>query len=218
MAVRSTRRRSRSTSAPVPRKQPQQQRAAETVHAIVTAVERVLHSHGAAGLTTNRIAEVAGVSVGTLYQYFPNKQALVGALQERVLAQVLDTFRAGLAAGAKEPMPALAARIAASMVALYQSQLPVHHWLIELRTEAQYQERFQRAVDQFVDDLTAFLETRADVTFANRRAAAFVVVTTVEGIANGVAARPGQVDVAAVAAEGARMIASFFVGRERAGA
>ena len=54
------------------------------------------------------------------------------------------------------------------------------------------------------------------MTFANRRAAAFVVVTTVEGIANGVAARPGQVDVAAVAAEGARMIASFFVGRERA--
>ena len=215
MTVRSPRRRSRSTSEPVPRKQPQQQRAAETVHAIVTAVERVLHSHGASGLTTNRIAEVAGVSVGTLYQYFPNKQALVGALQERVLAQLLDAFRAGLAAGATDPLPAVAARIAVSMVTLYQSQLPVHHWLIELRSEAQYQERFRRIVDQFVDELTAFLETRTDVTFADKRAAAFATVTAVEGIANGVAARPGQIDVAAVAAEGARMIGGLYQGRER---
>lgn len=217
MPVRSTRRRSRSTSEPVPRKQPQQQRAAETVHAIVTAVERVLHAHGAGGLTTNRIAEVAGVSVGTLYQYFPNKQALVGALQERVLTQLLDTFRAGLAGGATEPIPALATRLAVAMVAVYQSQLPVHHWLIELRSEAQYQERFQRAVDQFVEELAAFLETRSDIAFADKRAAAFAVVTAVEGIANGVAARPGKVDVAAVAAEGARLISGFFHGREPRG-
>ena len=215
MPVRRTGRRSRSTSAPVPRKQPQQQRAADTVHAIITAVERVLHSHGAGGLTTNRIAEVAGVSVGTLYQYFPNKQALVGALQERVLTQVLETFRAGLAAGATDPIPVAAARIAASMVALYQGQLPVHHWLIELRTEAMYQERFQRAVDQFIDELTAFLISRPDNPFADPRATAFVVVTAVEGIANGVAARPGQIDVAAVAAEGARMMGAFFMGREK---
>jgi AcrR family transcriptional regulator len=215
MAVRSTRRRSRSTSDPVPRKQPQQQRAAETVHAIVTAVERVLHAHGAKGLTTNRIAEVAGVSVGTLYQYFPNKQALVGALQERVLSQLLDTFRAGLEAGAKDSMPALATRIAASMVAVYQSQLPVHHWLIELRSEAVYQERFQRAVDEFVDVLAAYFERRTDVEFSDKRATAFATVLAVEGIANGVAARPGKIDVAAVAAEGARMIGGFFQGRER---
>jgi hypothetical protein len=140
---------------------------------------------------------------------------LVGALQERVLAQLLETFRAGLAAGAKESIPALAARIAAAMVGVYQSQLPVHHWLIELRSEAMYQERFQRAVDEFVDVLAAFLETRDDVAFSDRRAAAFAVVTAVEGIANGVAARPGKVDVTAVAAEGARMISTFFQGRER---
>jgi len=185
------------------------------VHAIVTAVERVLHAHGAGGLTTNRIAEVAGVSVGTLYQYFPNKQALVGALQERVLSQLLETFRAGLEAGAKEPIPALAARIAAAMVGVYQSQLPVHHWLIELRSEAMYQERFQRAVDEFVDVLAAFFEQRTDVEFTDKRATAFATVLAVEGIANGVAARPGKIDVAAVAAEGARMMSTFFQGRER---
>jgi AcrR family transcriptional regulator len=200
----------------VPRKQPRQQRAAETVNAIVTAVERVLHRHGKGGLTTNRLAEVAGVSVGTLYQYFPNKQALVGALQERVLAQLLDALRAGLATGTTDPLPVVAGRIAASMVALDQSQLPVHHWRIDLRSEAEYQERFRVVVDQFVDVVTAFLATRADVAFVDPRAAAFAVVTAVEGIANGVAARPGAIDVAAVAAEGARMIGGFFMGRERA--
>jgi AcrR family transcriptional regulator len=198
---------------PVPRKQPTQQRAAETVDAIVTAVERVLHTHGAEGLTTNRIAEVAGVSVGTLYQYFPNKQALVGALQERVLQQMLEKFREGLAAAGDDPLPVVASRIAGSMVTLYLSQKPIHPWLIQLRTEAAYQQRFQDAVDVFVDETTKFLESRNDVTFADVRASAFVLVTGIEGIANGVAARPGKLDVGAVATEGARWVGMFFSGR-----
>ena len=198
---------------PVPRKQPTQQRAAETVDAIVTAVERVLHTHGIDGLTTNRIAEVAGVSVGTLYQYFPNKQALVGALQERVLQQMFHAFRSGLANAGSDPLPVVASRIAASMVALYMNQKPVHPYLIQLRTEAAYQERFQIAVDMFVDEVTEFLRTRDDVKFADVRSAAFVLVTAIEGIANGVAARPGKVDLGAVASEGARLIGTYFTGR-----
>lgn len=211
MTVRRTRRSTRTPAVPpVPRKQPTQQRATETVDAIVTAVERVLHTHGAEGLTTNRIAEVAGVSVGTLYQYFPNKQALVGALQERVLQQMLDRLRAGLAEAGNDPLPVVASRIAGSMVMLYLSQKPIHPWLIQLRTEAAYQQRFQDAVDVFVDEVTRFLETRNDVSFTDVRASAFVIVTAIEGIANGVAARPGKLDVGAVASEGARWLGLFF--------
>lgn len=62
------------------RKSPVQERSKVTVDVIVEAAARVLRKEGADALTTNRIAEVAGVSIGSLYQYFPNKEAIVVAL------------------------------------------------------------------------------------------------------------------------------------------
>lgn len=63
------------------RKQPKQARAAELVAAILQAAAQVLASEGAQRFTTTRVAEKAGVSVGSLYQYFPNKAALLFRLQ-----------------------------------------------------------------------------------------------------------------------------------------
>jgi AcrR family transcriptional regulator len=63
-----------------PRKSPVQSRSKEMVQAILEASARVLSQSGFNRSTTNRIAEVAGVSIGSLYQYFPGKDALVGAL------------------------------------------------------------------------------------------------------------------------------------------
>lgn len=69
------------------RKRPRQDRSAATFDAIVEAAARILASEGPRRLTTNRIAGLAGVSVGSLYQYFPNKRAIVRALLERELAR-----------------------------------------------------------------------------------------------------------------------------------
>jgi AcrR family transcriptional regulator len=69
------------------RKRPRQRRARETVEAIVEAAARILAEHRPAQLTTNRIAERAGVSVGSLYQYFPDRRAVIRALYERELAR-----------------------------------------------------------------------------------------------------------------------------------
>lgn len=52
------------------------------MRAIVEAAARILEADGPAALTTNRVAEVAGVAVGSLYQYFPSKSAIVGAVIE----------------------------------------------------------------------------------------------------------------------------------------
>ncbi|MFD2249363.1 AcrR family transcriptional regulator [Pseudochelatococcus lubricantis] len=68
-----------------PRKTPVQSRSRVTVDAIFEATIQVLLSEGMARLTTTRVAERAGVSVGTMYQYFPNKLALIIALNERYL-------------------------------------------------------------------------------------------------------------------------------------
>ncbi|ERP87668.1 hypothetical protein Q669_12960 [Labrenzia sp. C1B10] len=73
-----------------PRKTPAQSRSRVTVDAIFEATIQVLLSQGMAGLTTTRVAERAGVSVGTMYQYFPNKQALVYALNERYLSALAE--------------------------------------------------------------------------------------------------------------------------------
>jgi AcrR family transcriptional regulator len=65
------------------RREPKQRRSRQTVEAVLEAVPRVLKRHGAGAITTNRIAEAAGVSIGSLYQYFPDKQAIFTALHDR---------------------------------------------------------------------------------------------------------------------------------------
>jgi AcrR family transcriptional regulator len=67
------------------------------VDAILTATAQLLVAEGYAPLSTNRIAKRAGVSVGTLYQYFENKEAVVEALVERVATRQLEAFAADLA-------------------------------------------------------------------------------------------------------------------------
>jgi AcrR family transcriptional regulator len=69
-------------------RKPVQTRAQVTVEAVLDAAVKVLKRVGSASLTTNRIAETAGVSIGSVYQYFPNKGAIYLALHERHIAQV----------------------------------------------------------------------------------------------------------------------------------
>src|SRR5512138_188963 len=77
----------RRTTRLTPRKQPVQQRSRATVESILTAASQVFAEQGYAAGTTNRIAERAGVSIGTLYQYFPNKETLAVRLLERHVEQ-----------------------------------------------------------------------------------------------------------------------------------
>lgn len=70
------------------RRKPKQRRARQTVEAVLEAVVKILKREGAGAVTTNRIAEVAGVSVGSLYQYFPDKRAIFVALHERHIGEI----------------------------------------------------------------------------------------------------------------------------------
>ena len=70
------------------RKLPSQERGRHTVEAILKATVKALKSEGYESMTTNRIAAVAGVSVGTLYEYFPGKEAIVATLVEQNMARV----------------------------------------------------------------------------------------------------------------------------------
>lgn len=90
----SKRRRSGSESRLEPRKRPSQRRSRNTVENILEAAAQVFEQHGYAAGTTNRIAERAGVSIGTLYQYFPSKEAVAVALLERHLTETKQRLHA----------------------------------------------------------------------------------------------------------------------------
>lgn len=78
-----------------PRKIPRQGRSLETVRAIVEAAARILEQEGLGAFTTNAVAERAGVSIGSLYQYFPDKEALIGALIVRETSLLIADCEAG---------------------------------------------------------------------------------------------------------------------------
>jgi AcrR family transcriptional regulator len=78
-----------------PRKRPVQARSEATVSALFEASIQVLLAVGYRKLTTTRVAERAGVSVGTLYQYFPNRQALITSVIERYLSDLSSAVEAG---------------------------------------------------------------------------------------------------------------------------
>jgi AcrR family transcriptional regulator len=84
------------TKVRAPRKKPAQQRSKETVRALVEAAARILEQEGYERANVNRIAEVAGVSVGSLYQYFPTKEALVAAVARELEKEMLAVFQNGL--------------------------------------------------------------------------------------------------------------------------
>lgn len=78
------------------RKKPVQQRSRQMVDSIIEAAARVVAEEGLGALTTNRVADVAGISNGSLYQYFHDRQDLLEALTERVSQDIMTLFNARL--------------------------------------------------------------------------------------------------------------------------
>lgn len=107
-----------------PRKTPIQERSRATVEVIVEAAARILFREGADALSTNRIAEVAGVSVGSLYQYFPNREAIVTALIERLSDVIGTAFGALPAIGGEVPLAGLIAERVAILVRIAMEDFP----------------------------------------------------------------------------------------------
>jgi AcrR family transcriptional regulator len=114
-----------------PRRRPRQARAQATVEAIVKATSRVLVEEGYDRASTNRIAHAAGVSIGSLYQYFPSKEALVAALVENHVLRMREALDVALAV---DPPPALADRaqlLVRGMMAAYRVDPQLHHVLCQ---------------------------------------------------------------------------------------
>ena len=200
--------RARKRTTTAPRRVPRSPLGTATVDAILGAVEQILETRGAEWLTTNHVAEVAGVSIGSLYQYFPNKLALLGALQDRYAEDTYARVRAALDGAKAEPIRTVILRVGAALLAARQGQRPIHCWLIDSRTAAGVWERYRRSLDQQVELIAEFLAQRADVGVADPRIAAFVVVHATEGLTEAVSERPG-LDAAPIVFNAVEMVARF---------
>lgn len=115
----------------IPRKNPRQSRAVATVEAILEAAAHILTKEGYAGFTTNRVAERAGVSIGSLYQYFPNKQSLLAALHARHLEQIVASGTAILRDSDDCSFTEALARLIGSIVSVHLDSDGLHRVVAE---------------------------------------------------------------------------------------
>jgi AcrR family transcriptional regulator len=100
-----------------PRKTPVQARSAITVEAISEATIQVLLTHGMDRFTTTRVAERAGVSVGTLYQYYPNKESLLFAVLEAAMDRVIAAVETACEEASHKPLPDMIRKVVEAFVA-----------------------------------------------------------------------------------------------------
>jgi AcrR family transcriptional regulator len=124
MAARGTARRT-----PKPVREPRQRRARATVEAIVEAAARILVERGWAGFNTNAIAARAGVSVGSLYEYFPDKEALLERLLHRHLTDAEAQLAAAESRGPPTTPDALVRVLVDGFVALHREDPALHRVL-----------------------------------------------------------------------------------------
>jgi AcrR family transcriptional regulator len=108
------------------RRKPEQRRARNTVDAILDAVVRILKREGVAAVTTNRIADVAGVSIGSLYQYFPDKRGIFAALHRRHVEEIDRVLHTALIENAARPLAALVRALVDAMVEAHTADLELY--------------------------------------------------------------------------------------------
>ncbi|BEP53576.1 TetR/AcrR family transcriptional regulator [Variovorax sp. V118] len=189
-------------SLPQPRKAPRQARSQQMVEVILEATARVLGERGYAGTNTNVVAERAGVSVGSLYQYFPNKDSLITALHERHAGQMYAVIDEVLAASRAR---SLRGRVQAMVRALLAAHAlyPALHRVLEKefpffdtpREESPADHDIFRRVRQLLD------EHRPELAPRNLDLATWVVLQIMETLVHAaVIEPPAQFEPAALEA------------------
>ncbi|MBI3676756.1 MAG: TetR family transcriptional regulator [Proteobacteria bacterium] len=166
-----------------PRKEASQERSRATVDALVEATARILVSEGFDKASTNRIAEVAGVSVGSLYQYFPSKEALVAAVSERHRQEIMRLVRGELAKVASQPIEQGVRTLVAVAIKSHRIDPKLHRVLAEQIPRVGRLEKVETFNGGNYDLFRTYLEEHRDeLCVDSLELAAFVCVTSIEAL------------------------------------
>ncbi len=166
-----------------PRKSASQERSRSTVDALIEATTRILIKEGYDRASTNRIAEVAGVSIGSLYQYFPSKEALVAAVIDRHTQQISAVTRNALVKAAARPIEDAAREFVSVAIDAHRINPKLHGVLAEQIPRVGRLENIEANVREGYALVRAYLEAHRDeIDVADLDLTAFVLVTVVEAL------------------------------------
>lgn len=203
-----------------PRKTASQERSRSTVDALVEATARILVKEGFDKASTNRIAEVAGVSVGSLYQYFPSKEALVAAVIERHQQQIMQTVRGELTEFLTRPVEQAIRQLVAVAVKAHRVDPKLHHVLAEQIPRVGKLEKLETFNRENFVLFRSYLEShRGELRVDDLELASFICVTSIEAMTHNAVLHYTRVmsDEAMdmLIDEGARMVIGYLKGPSR---
>jgi AcrR family transcriptional regulator len=188
------------------RKEPRQARSKATVEAIVQAGARVLSDQGWAGFTTNKVAEVAGVSIGSLYQYFPDKLSLIEAVRSHHFEDVLRVIRKAM--DREKPMRQFAEALVDGMIDAHLEHPALHRVMLD---EVPGHADARAAHDSFrTEYLSRYAAAIAPYRrIAKRQRIAEVLSSAVEGVIHN-AARRGELKAPELKRELVHLICAYL--------
>lgn len=200
-----------------PRKAASQERSRATVEALVEATARILVRDGFDKASTNRIAEVAGVSVGSLYQYFPGKEALVAAVIERHQQEIMQTVRSELSGVLDQPVEKAVRKLVAVAVKAHRVDPKLHRVLAEQIPRVGKLEKLESFNGENYTLFRAYLEHhREEVLVDDLELASFVCVTSIEALTHNAVLHYSRMlsdeAMEALIEEGARLVIRYLKG------
>ncbi|RSM71647.1 TetR family transcriptional regulator [Actinoplanes sp. ATCC 53533] len=192
-----------------PRKTPTQQRAWRTRTRILAGAARVFAGYGYASGTTDRIAAAAGLSVGSLYQYFPNKDAILLVLAQSHLDQTADMVRQTLTE--PRPIEVWLPVLIESVVGLHAGNPRLHQVLFEEAPRPpDLLNRFRQVEDDAVAAVATLLRAEPGLGVVDPDRCARFVVATIESLTHRFMSRTPQIDADDLADEIAAMVTGYL--------
>ncbi len=200
-----------------PRKNASQERSRATVDTLLAATARVLVKVGYDRASTNKIAEAAGVSIGSLYQYFPSKEALVAAVIERHMDEMMAMVRASIVRVAEMPIRDAARELVRVMIDAHKIDPQLHRVLVEQIPRVGNMEEVERVGDEATKLVHAYLESRRDeIDVEDVELAAFLAVSCVEAMTHvAVIRRPKLLHDPRFVDEVAALVVRYLEGEKR---
>ncbi len=175
-----------------PRKLPQQERSRITVEAILEATTHILTEKGYDKTNTNIIAELAGVSIGSLYQYFPNKESLMVALMEQHCHEIAEIVESKLNHFFDEPPEIAIPELVKAVIAVHGINPRLHQVLSEEIPRSQ-RLKMQQTDKHIAELLQGYLERWRDrIQPQNIEMTLFILSRTVEALCHSAAIQHPQ--------------------------
>lgn len=193
------------------RKQPTQDRAAKTRQRILEAAAHVFAEYGYVAGTTNRIAECAEVSIGSLYQYFPNKDAILHALMDAHVDAGAELLGKRLADGLPEQLDEALRIFVRATIDNHRDNPRLHRVLFEEAPRAPAFLSRLHDLEQSMVDVTAGLLDNHPAVQAKGRLRARVVVATIESLVHRLIASPDPADPQQLEDEIVRLLTGYLV-------